>query len=113
MAKAFPTHGKYKIYCDGRLLVSEVVGPWNIEFIREWSIASIPLCEELKAKAPWIAVAMISGSMLATPEAMDALHKVIRNSVQHRAVLPTFWSQAPMARDVASSNGLFRKPMMV
>lgn len=83
MAKPFPPHGKYKIYCDGRLLVSEVVGPWNIEFIRDWSTAAIPLCEELKAQAPWIAIAMISGSMLATPEAMDALRKVIQNSVQH------------------------------
>ncbi len=83
MAKSFPPHGKYKIYLDGRLLVSEVVGPWNIEFIRDWSTAAIPLCEELKDQAPWVAVAMISGSMLATPEAMDALRKVIKNSVQH------------------------------
>lgn len=83
MTKPFPPHGKYKIYCDDQLLVSEVVGPWNIEFIRDWSMASIPLCEELKEKGPWIAVAIISGSMLATPEAMDALRKVIQNSVQY------------------------------
>lgn len=43
-------------------------------------MASIPYCEQQKAQGAWVAVAMISGSMLATPEAMDALRKVIINS---------------------------------
>ncbi len=63
-------------------MVSEIIGPWNLEFIREWSTASIPYCEQMRAGGPWVAVAMISGSMLATPEAMDALRKVIVNSRQ-------------------------------
>lgn len=80
MTKHFPAHGRYKIYCEDRLLVSEIQGPWNIEFIREWSTASIPFCEEMKRGGAWVAVAIIAGSMLATPEAMDALRKVITNS---------------------------------
>lgn len=80
MAKAFPAHGRYKLYCEDRLMISEVIGPWNLEFIREWSMASIPYCEQMREGGAWIAYAKISGSMLATPEAMDALRKVIVNS---------------------------------
>lgn len=82
MAPLFPSHGQYSIYRDGAILVTEVVGPWNLELVDEWSKAAIPFCIEMQASGPWVAVAIASQSMLATPEAMVALRKIVGISVE-------------------------------
>lgn len=82
MAPLFPSHGKYSIYRDGSILVTEVVGPWNIELVQEWAKAAIPFCIEMHQAGPWVAVAIASQSMLATPEAMAALRKIVQISVE-------------------------------
>lgn len=81
MAPLFPSHGQYSIYRDGCILVTEVVGPWNFELVDEWSKAAIPFCIEMHESGPWVAVAIASQSMLATPDAMTALRKIVRISV--------------------------------
>lgn len=82
MAPLFPAHGKYSIYRDGHILVTEVIGPWNRELVQEWSNAAIPFCIEMQQDGPWVAIAIASQSMLATPDAMQILRKIVQISVE-------------------------------
>lgn len=82
MAPLFPSHGKYSLYRDGQVLVTEVVGPWNLELVQEWARSAIPFSIEIQEDGPWAGIAIMSESMLATPDAMAALRKVVAASVE-------------------------------
>lgn len=82
MAPLFPPHGKYSLYRDGQVLVTEVVGPWNLELVQEWARSAIPFSIEMQEEGPWAGIAIMSESMLATPDAMAALRKVVAASVE-------------------------------
>ena len=79
----FPPHGQFNIYLDGRILVTEVHGPWNVELVRRWAAAVRPYSLQLMPGGPWAGLALIRGSMLSTPEGMEALADVTANGVQH------------------------------
>lgn len=82
MAPLFPSHGKYSLYRDGQVLVTEVVGPWNLELVQEWARSAIPFSIEMQEEGPWAGIAIMSESMLATPDAMTALRKVVAASIE-------------------------------
>lgn len=72
----FPPHGQFRIYRDDRILVTEVQGPWNVELVRQWAFALSPYVLQLKNGGPWAGLALIKGSMLSTPDGMEALGRV-------------------------------------
>ena len=82
MAPLFPSHGKYSLYRDGQVLVTEMVGPWNLELVQEWARSAIPFSIEMQEEGPWAGIAIMAESMLATPDAMAALRKVVAASVE-------------------------------
>ncbi|MFZ6742361.1 hypothetical protein ACO0LC_03975 [Undibacterium sp. JH2W] len=78
---AFPPHGQFKIYLEGRILVTEVSGPWNVELVRQWGAAVRPYSLQLMHGGPWAGLAIIKKSMLSTPEGMEELGRITANGV--------------------------------
>ncbi len=73
----FVPHGEFKLRLEGRVLVSELVGPWNLELVNAWMKAAHPLVKELAATGPHVHMTIVTGSLLCTPEALDRLAEVI------------------------------------
>ncbi len=74
----FRAHGKFFSRVEGRLMISEVTGPWNKELVEEWALGSNPVAKSLGMH---IGIAVIHGSMLCTPEAL----LVLRRAAEHAA----------------------------
>jgi hypothetical protein len=83
MAVVFAPHGQFSLHRDGSILVTTLRGPWNIELVQLWAKAALPYSVEMQATgSPWGGVAIITDSMLCTPEAMLALRKIVAFGVQ-------------------------------
>ncbi|MCH8620731.1 hypothetical protein [Undibacterium sp. TS12] len=80
---AFPPHGQFRLYLDGRILVTEVQGPWNVELVRRWAAEVRPYSLQLMPDGPWAGLALIKGSMLSTPEGMEVLAEITANGAQN------------------------------
>lgn len=76
MAK-FEPHGQYKLRLEGRVLISELVGPWNLELVDAWMKAAHPMVKALAATGPQVHMTIVTGSLLCPPEALDRLAAVI------------------------------------
>ena len=68
----FRSHGNFLTRVDGRLIISDVTGPWNKELVEEWAIAAQPVAIGV---GPHVGIAVIHGSMLCTPEALLVLRR--------------------------------------
>ncbi len=73
----FEPHGEYKLRLEGRTLVSELVGPWNLELVDTWMKAAHPMVKELAATGPHVHMTIVTGSLLCTPAALERLAQVI------------------------------------
>lgn len=73
----FVPHGEYKLRLEGRVLVSELVGPWNLELVNTWMKAAHPMVKELAATGPHVHMTIVTGSLLCPPDALDRLTEVI------------------------------------
>jgi hypothetical protein len=73
----FRPHGEYKLRLEGRVLISELVGPWNLELVNTWMKAAHPIVKQLAATGPHVHMTIVTGSLLCTPEALDRLAEVI------------------------------------
>ena len=76
MAK-FEPHGEYKLRLEGRVLISELLGPWNLELVNNWMAAAHPMVKQLAASGPHVHMTIVTGSLLCPPEALDRLAEVI------------------------------------
>ncbi len=83
ISKLFVPHGRFDAYVDGRLVISQVTGPRNKELVDEWALALYSLAKAVCTDGPHGGVAVIHGSMLCPPDAMDALRNVIAYSVRN------------------------------
>ena len=109
MAPLFPSHGKYSLHRDGQVLVTEVVGPWNLELVQEWARSAIPFSIEMQEEGPWAGIAIMSESMLATPDAMAALRKVVAASVEQFNCIAHIVVAAPGVAGKGVVEGAFQK----
>lgn len=73
----FRPHGEYKLRLEGRVLISELVGPWNLELVDNWMKAAHPMVKELAATGPHVHMTIVTGSLLCPPDALDRLAAVI------------------------------------
>jgi hypothetical protein len=73
----FRPHGEYKLRLEGRVLVSDIVGPWNLELVDNWMKAAHPMVKELAATGPHVHLTIITNSVLCTPDALERLAAVI------------------------------------
>ncbi|PWF49338.1 hypothetical protein [Massilia glaciei] len=79
----FRPHGNYKLRLDGRILVSDLQGPWNLELVDAWMRAAYPMVKELAATGPHVHLTVVTGSLLCTPESLDRLTEVIVYTTAH------------------------------
>lgn len=73
----FMQHGEYKLRLEGRVLVSELVGPWNLELVNAWMKAAHPMVKELAATGPHVHMTIVTGSLMCPADALDRLAEVI------------------------------------
>jgi hypothetical protein len=81
MVTTFEPHGQFKVYVDGRIIVSEVDGPWNKELVDQWAAQLYLLARELSASGPHVGIAVIRGSMLCPPDAFQTMRRALAYAV--------------------------------
>jgi hypothetical protein len=82
MNSLYRPHGRFATHIEGRLMVSEVTGPWNKELVEAWAQQCYPAAKELGAGGPYVGIALIRNSMLCPADALEALARVVRYSAE-------------------------------
>jgi hypothetical protein len=82
MTSSYRAHGSFSIRVEGRIIVSDVTGPWNKELVEDWALAAFPLAKEMMQHGPHAGVAIMHESMLCPPEAMASLKLAVQYSVK-------------------------------
>lgn len=85
MSAKFKVHGQFKNYVDGRILVTDVIGPWNKEMVDSCALEMDPLARALSATGPYVGMVIVRESILCPPDAMDAMRRVIEYGSRHLA----------------------------
>jgi hypothetical protein len=83
MNAAFRPHGKFATHVDGRLMVSEITGPWNKELVEYWGLRCYPEAKRLSEEGPYVGIAVIRESMLCPADALESLRRIVRYSATH------------------------------
>lgn len=78
MVTRFQPHGEFTAYVDGRLIVSDVQGPWNRELVDKWAAEMYVLVTQLRRSGPHVGLAILRGSMLCTPDALVAMARALQ-----------------------------------
>jgi hypothetical protein len=81
MSEIFRPHGEFHTHLDGRIVVTEVTGPWNKELVESWARHIYPYVKQLNADGPHVGLGIIRESMLCPPDAMEALARAVRYGV--------------------------------
>ncbi|MBD8526084.1 hypothetical protein [Pseudomarimonas arenosa] len=68
---SFSIHGDVRLEAAFPLLITHVRGPWNRELTRRWAAVSLPLAHEFAERGAWVGAAVVSESMMCTPEALS------------------------------------------
>ncbi len=76
MNPTFRPHGSFGIRVDGRLMMTEVTGPWNRELVDDWAAHCFEPARALSAAGPYVGITIIHQSMLCPPDALEALRKI-------------------------------------
>jgi len=77
MASPFAAHGQFRTWVEGRVIFSEVLGPWNRELVHECVRELDAHARLLAPDGPHVGVAVVRGSMLCPPDAFAALRQAI------------------------------------
>lgn len=73
----FEAHGQVEVHLEGRILMTSLTGPFNVELIRHWIRISAPLAEQLGRELPFGSINIVRGSILSSPEAFDLLGRTL------------------------------------
>lgn len=88
MTSPFRPHGEFKTHVDGRLIVSDVVGPWNREMVEAWA-AELHQRAKLMPPGPHVGIAIVHESILCPPDAFELMGKVIKYAARNLGSLGT------------------------
>jgi len=91
----FSKHGAFTLSVDGRLLVVEVEGPWNLELIRSYGEETGPIAEAMARTGPWVLISIAKRSALFTPEAIEALRQTAITHVRRMGRIATVYVVDP------------------
>ena len=69
----FPAHGDFALRREGRLLLADFTGPWNIELVDRYRVEVVPFVQALAPGGAWAQIAICHRSVLAPKDALDAL----------------------------------------
>lgn len=70
----FRAHGGFNIDIDGRIVVIEAEGPFNIELTQSFGPVAADFTERMRG-APWGVLVIANGDFLLTPEAEEAMRE--------------------------------------
>lgn len=103
----FLAHGELQVWHHARLLCYEAGGPFNVEMVGAMSRAVGRLLREWQPTEPYVAVTWWHGSLLASPDVLEAYHDLLRLGRQVMAPeLACLWQIGPEIEDAA-----FMKPL--
>ncbi len=77
MIATFSPHGDFKVTLDGRIIISEIAGPWNREAVGNWCKEIHVVAKKLAVTGPHVGIAVMRESMLCPPDALDAMRAAI------------------------------------
>lgn len=83
MSEIFRPHGEFRSRIEGRIVITEVTGPWNRELVEAWARHVYPDVKKLAESGPHVGLAIVRKSMLCPPDALEALARVARYAVKH------------------------------
>jgi hypothetical protein len=109
MSAAFQPHGEFSLHIDGRILVTTMRGPWNAELVQLWAKAAHPYSIDMQAGGAWGGIAVITESMLGTPDGMHALRKAVSYGVQHLGCISQVVVAAPEVAGRGLVEGAFQR----
>ncbi|GAA0855044.1 hypothetical protein [Aliiglaciecola litoralis] len=77
MLQQFEAHGTLTTKIEGRILVAEGTGPWNLESLDKSGNAAAPQINVLAGK-PWAALVILHGECIYVHEASKVLIEIIK-----------------------------------
>lgn len=83
MGAQFAPHGQFRTWVEGRLIFTDVVGPWNRELVEHCARELHAHALALAGSGPHVGMAIIRGSLLCPPDALEALRRMIAYSAAH------------------------------
>lgn len=82
MTLSFPSGGNFDTRVEGQVMITEVTGPWNKDMVFHWAQYVTPYAKMLATSGAYVGIAVFHGSMLCTPDALQALRECAIASVK-------------------------------
>lgn len=79
----FKPHGKVHVSLEPQLTVSRVEGPWNRELVKAWMDEFAQRNDAMLKLGPHAGITIISGSALATADALQLMRKAMAHGKAH------------------------------
>lgn len=106
----FMAHGELQVWHHGRLLCYEAGGPFNVEMVGVMSRAVGRLLQQWQPPVPYVSVTWWHGSLMASPEVLEAYHDLLRLGRQVMpAELACLWQVGPDIEDGALMKPLWKQ----
>jgi hypothetical protein len=93
----FRPHGRFKVWTEGQLLLTEITGPWNRELVEYWAEQARDLVTVFSPERPYVAISTVFESILCPADAIERIAQVVQHS---RANLPCLANVIVVAKDV-------------
>lgn len=81
----FIPHGEVRVHREGRILILEGHGPWNVEALQHSTDKAQPILQELSG-APWGVMASIYGEPIHVPDAEAHLIQLVKKDIENGRV---------------------------
>lgn len=80
MNAIFRPHGRFKVWMEGQLLITELTGPWNRELVEYWAAQAFQLASTFSAERPYVGITIVHDSILCPADAIDRIARAIEVS---------------------------------
>lgn len=81
----FIPHGEVCVHREGRILILEGHGPWNVEALQHSTDKAQPILQELSG-SPWGVMASIYGEPIHVPDAEAHLIQLVKKDIENGRV---------------------------
>jgi hypothetical protein len=78
---SFPPQGDQNSRIEGRLLVTRVIGTWNLEQHRRSQQQIMPLVERLESSGPWASLVIIEDTLVSSLDVLEAGRQAVAAGV--------------------------------
>jgi hypothetical protein len=104
----FRQHGEFTALVEGRLVISEVSGPWNRELVVNWCKFIYPVAKQLAAGGPHVGIAVVHHSLMCPPDAFDYLRDAISYSARQLGCIGNCIVHAPDVEGAALIGAMYQ-----